>query len=852
MSNLTAANGANAGRAAPRQAAFVVLADGTKLTLNDQPKRLANGDWELATVSGGTTVHDADLWLSETQLALPTGLVSAERPIQTSVVLPDGGRIEGKLLAGDVAKDTTRLSWQRRGGGHSLRLCNAALAGLEIHLRPPGVPALHRFAARRNPLEVHEQDYHAALGDAACGFAIVGDGQPLLPDVMPKLLPDDNWHLSVAGQSRMVPQADIWIVETDVVPEGELASRASPLPTIVVLPDGQRLQGELLGTRLGTEGTWLRWRRNGRELTLHLAAHAVTSIEYTMQPPRRGSQPELACPKNRVPQLRNNADLDAYLAATLQSPQVVEPGLLADLPIWLENHGGSAAARDIFTLAQRLGLALIDPHEVTCAPPAVAAVPPQLVRRTRMVPLRIRQGVLAVATDQPQNREAHSSIEFATGLRVLPLLALPPAIDALLGRQFNQVEDATLLKSLDLGPDYAEDSEQTAHENERLALQKPVVGLVTGLIEDAVRRRASDIHVRPRAEDFEVLFRIDGALVAVRNFAKPLLRAVVSRIKVIAGMDLAEHRLPQDGRVSVSYAGTQIDLRISVLPSVYGESVVLRLLNSSGALRNIAEIGFSAHDEDVFRDILAHSNGMLLVTGPTGCGKSTTLYAALMEVRKQNLNIITVENPVEYHIPDVTQIQVRPEIELDFARILRNILRHDPNVIMIGEIRDHETAGIAVECALTGHLVLSTLHTNNAATTITRLLDLGVESYLLSSTLLGVLAQRLARRNCPHCLEPEQVPPFVRAALGVGADETFYHGIGCSQCNGSGVHGRMAVYELLPVTPEIRRLIVPNADGDAIHASALATGMVPITTHAVELARTGTISLAEAYRIRVE
>jgi type IV pilus assembly protein PilB len=279
---------------------------------------------------------------------------------------------------------------------------------------------------------------------------------------------------------------------------------------------------------------------------------------------------------------------------------------------------------------------------------------------------------------------------------------------------------------------------------------------------------------------------------------------------------------------------------------------VIRILNTAFGLRSIAEIGFGPRDEQLFRDILARSQGMLLVTGPTGSGKSTTLYAAVLECRKQNVNIITVEDPVEAKIEGILQVQINRAAGLSFARTLRNILRHDPDVVMIGEIRDQETAEIAVESALTGHLVFSTLHTNNAATTITRLLDLGLMPYLLKSTLLGVLAQRLARRNCKHCKVPEPVDPHVCEVLGVDPAEVFWVGQGCPKCDGRGVKGRIGIYELLEVTPEISALIVPGADANAIHGLAQRQGMISITRSAVALARTGVISLQEAFAVRVD
>jgi type IV pilus assembly protein PilB len=555
----------------------------------------------------------------------------------------------------------------------------------------------------------------------------------------------------------------------------------------------------------------------------------------------------------RVPLLRSAADLDAYVSSYRQGEiRQLEPHFHIDEPAWCELAGDRTAARDLFRMAQRLGLALVDLHAVDATPAAVAALPPDLAHRFRMVPLRVGQTLIVAATDNTSDGEAQSTIEFSTGRHLLQLLALPAEVRGAIARHYDRIEDNALMKSLMLGSDSDDDSDRSTRENERLAREQPIVRLVTSLIDDAVKRRASDIHVRPREEDFEVLFRIDGALLPVRTFAKPLLRAVISRIKVIAGMDITERRLPQDGRVTVNSGGADIDLRISVLPSVNGESVVMRLLNTKDGLRSLAEIGFTPQDEQIFRDLLARSHGMILVTGPTGCGKSTTLYAALLEARKRDVNIITVEDPVEYHIADVTQIQVNQGIGFDFARVLRNILRHDPDIVMVGEIRDHQTAEIAVESALTGHVVLSTLHTNSAATTVTRLLDLGVEAFLLRSTLLAVLAQRLARRNCRQCTAPERVDPHVRKALGVDDGDVFYRGVGCPHCNGTGVHGRIAVYELMPVTPELRKLIVANVDGDLLHTRAVDAGMVPITNHALALARAGIISLAEVYRIRVE
>ena len=318
-------------------------------------------------------------------------------------------------------------------------------------------------------------------------------------------------------------------------------------------------------------------------------------------------------------------------------------------------------------------------------------------------------------------------------------------------------------------------------------------------------------------------------------------------------MNLAEHRLPQDGRTSfILDNGGKVDLRISVLPTVNGESAVVRLLDPREGLWSLDKLGLSEADRQRVDDVMTRSHGMFLATGPTGCGKSTTLYAMLLEMRKQRINILTIEEPVEFHVADIQQMQVNRAAGFTFASAMRNFLRHDPDVIMVGEIRDHETAGIAVESALTGHLMLSTLHTNTAATTVTRLLDLGVEPYLLRASLLAVMSQRLVRITCPHCREVEQVPARNREALGVGADEVFHVGRGCAHCEGLGVHGRRAVYELLVMSPRLRELVVPGAEADTIHRVAVEEGMVPITQAAVALARSGQISLSEAWRVRAD
>ena len=518
---------------------------------------------------------------------------------------------------------------------------------------------------------------------------------------------------------------------------------------------------------------------------------------------------------------------------------------------WMESHpddvDGATYAR-----AHALGLPLVDLPRLHFDEKVLEILPPNVARRRQAVPLLHKSGVLVLAASDPADADLAPTLALFTGARIALLVSEPRQVRLAITEHYDHVEDAAIARSLGLTGHRIE-SETSDQELQRLALEQPIVRIIGDMFADAAHRRASDIHLRPGAEDTDLLYRIDNELVPVRRFLRTLHPMLVSRIKVLSGMNLAEHRTPQDGRAThVDKDGHTIDLRISVLPTIHGESAAIRLLDTSEGLRNIGQLGFSADDETRFVDLLARNHGMILVTGPTGSGKSTTLYAALLEARKERVNIVTVEDPVEYQIDGVQQMQVNRAAGFTFASALRNILRHDPDVIMVGEIRDRETAQIAVESALTGHLLLSTLHTNTAATTITRLLDLGVESFLLRSTLLGVLSQRLMRRNCPHCLAVESVPAHWRDQLKLGADDIFRRGTGCSRCEGLGVHGRIAVYELMTISSSIRRLIRPQCEAEAIHELAVSEGMVPVPQHAMSLARSGAISLAEAYRLRVD
>ena len=518
-----------------------------------------------------------------------------------------------------------------------------------------------------------------------------------------------------------------------------------------------------------------------------------------------------------------------------------------DLVSWLAMSEG--ADEQSWHQANNMGIPLVHLAKMSADPTATELLKPQQARRLRIVPLRSHRGLLAAAVEDASNVEALSALEFATGDRVIPMIATTRAVREAIARHYDQVEDRETIRQLGLNPQA--DADTAEAEAQRLAREQPVVRIVQSLIADAVARRASDIHLRPGEHATDVLYRIDNELVSVRSLVPALRPAVVSRIKVLGGMNLAERRQPQDGRTRFTLDdGNKVDLRISVLPSMHGESVAVRLLDTRISQWHVDQLGLSEADRQRLEDVMQRSHGMFLVTGPTGSGKSTTLYAMLQELRRRRINILTIEDPVEFDIPDIQQMQVNRAAGFTFASAMRNFLRHDPDVIMVGEIRDRETAKIAVESALTGHLLLSTLHTNTAATTVTRLLDLGVESYLLRTSLLAVMSRRLVRLTCVHCSDIEDVSPHVREVLGVEPDAVFKAGRSCSKCDGLGVRGRRAVYELLVVTPELRELIVANAEADAIHRVAIKNGMVPITDAAVALARSGLIALREAWRVR--
>jgi type IV pilus assembly protein PilB len=494
----------------------------------------------------------------------------------------------------------------------------------------------------------------------------------------------------------------------------------------------------------------------------------------------------------------------------------------------------------------------VDLRRISPDPQALAQIPGRAARHLRGLPLRRHGHLLAVAMAHPDDAESRQSMGFLTDCTVIPFATDEQQLAVALADHYDRQEDAQIAR--DLGLDGGERSNEPGSpiEMERIAGQAPIIRLINEALADATARRASDVHLRPGEHHTELLYRIDDELVPVRRFLPSLLPALVSRIKVIGRMNLAEHRTAQDGRTTFTLPdGRNIDLRISVLPSIHGESVAIRLLDTSQGPRSLDRIGLSTGDRERLDDIIGSDHGLFLICGPTGCGKTTTLYAILQALARQRINILTIEDPVEYRIDGLQQMQVNRAAGFTFAKAMRNFLRHDPDVIMVGEIRDRETAEIAIESALTGHLVFSTLHTNTAATAVTRLLDLGVEPYLLRASLLGAMSQRLVRKLCPACKEVAQTDMRIAGLLGLPADGVYWRGKGCSQCEGLGVRGRKAVYELMRVTGGIMPLIHTGAEADRIHSLAVSEGMVPLTATATALATAGEISLEEAFRTRM-
>ena len=484
-------------------------------------------------------------------------------------------------------------------------------------------------------------------------------------------------------------------------------------------------------------------------------------------------------------------------------------------------------------------------------------VRPDILRANSILPFAFDpddQGILFVALNDPMNMRGRELVSIASKCRIRPYLATASDILLTIDRYYGTDE---MMEAAEL---YTRDNEiDTSVEDEIIREDinsSPVVMLVNSLVEQAVRQRASDIHIEAGPDRIRVRYRVDGALYTTAKYNPQLLPAIIARIKIISGMDIAEKRKPQDGRFSMTVDRREYDIRVSTLPTVYGEKCVMRLNQKKALHRSKQTLGLSADDLVKFDRIMDHPNGIVLVTGPTGSGKSTTLYTALSELNSDTVNIVTVEDPVESNIEGINQVQVNVKSDLTFANALRSILRQDPDIIMIGEIRDSETASIAVQASITGHLVVSTLHTNDSASSVTRLLDMGVESYLIADSVVGIIAQRLVRRLCPNCKKERNMEPYEADYLEIPPKDRLrqklYKSEGCQRCNGTGYYGRIGVYEIMEITPNLRNLIAGRAHTNTLREAAIAEGMLTLKQSVRRLVLDGTTTISEMHSISTE
>jgi len=489
-------------------------------------------------------------------------------------------------------------------------------------------------------------------------------------------------------------------------------------------------------------------------------------------------------------------------------------------------------------------------------PLVLNGVSSRFIQENRVVPIEFKNNVLKVAMADPEDKETIDALQVALSADVVVFAVDPHAVTEYLTRFYGQDSQNMnrIIEDIGGGIEFLREEEEDIGHLKDLAAEAPIIKLVNLIISRAVESRASDIHIEPFEDELKVRYRIDGVLHDIEPIPKKLQAAIVSRIKLMAKLNIAERRLPQDGRIRLKVSEREIDLRVSTIPVLFGESVVMRILKKEGIVIDLELLGFPPDTLTSFNALINKPNGIILVTGPTGSGKTTTLYGALDKINSPDRKIITVEDPVEYQLKGVNQIQVKPQIGLNFANTLRHIVRQDPDIIMIGEIRDLETAEIAIQSALTGHLVFSTLHTNDAPSAITRLLDMGVENFLLSSTVRGILAQRLVRVIDPACKEVDPDPPGREEllSLGIGKDVPVHRGRGCETCAHTGYFGRLGIYELLVVEDAMRKMILTNADSNEIRQTARASGMRTLLEDGAQKIRQGVTTLSEVLRVTQE
>jgi general secretion pathway protein E len=519
---------------------------------------------------------------------------------------------------------------------------------------------------------------------------------------------------------------------------------------------------------------------------------------------------------------------------------------------------GLVAERDVAeALATVLDLQIAAPDDYPEEAIVDESLSPNFLKEAHALPIADTPEGIVLAMTDPLDHFTVQAVEIATQRTVLRRVAVPADVERAYERIYGRGGTAIGQIVEGLGDTEIDGADEDAERLKDLASEAPVIRLVNALITRAVEARASDIHIEPFENNLRVRYRVDGVLQEVESPPSRLRAAVVSRVKIMSKLNIAERRLPQDGRVKLAVRGKEVDFRVSTLPTMHGESVVMRILDKGSTVFDFASLGFEKDTLKGYLELLERPNGILLVTGPTGSGKTTTLYTSLLRLNTPDKKILTVEDPIEYQLEGVNQIQVKPQVGLTFAHTLRSILRQDPDIIMIGEIRDLETAQIAAQAALTGHLVLSTLHTNSAAGTITRLLDMGLEDYLLASTLIGITAQRLIRTLCPHCRESypalDELIEEMQLRRFTEADPIMlYRPVGCPRCSGTGYHGRSGIAEMLVMSDEVRRLTLRRAEAIEIQRAAVAVGMPTLYEDGIRKALKGSTSIEEVLRVTTD
>jgi type IV pilus assembly protein PilB len=511
------------------------------------------------------------------------------------------------------------------------------------------------------------------------------------------------------------------------------------------------------------------------------------------------------------------------------------------------------------TLAKLHGYEYYDLNNVPIPPAVVELVPESVARENAVIPFSEENGALKVLVSDPQDFETFDKLQFILNRKIEIGVSTKESILEAINRNYGQVDgesaDSMLQEFTDTAIDFTETEDDAASDSDDVVdeTSAPIVRLVQLMNTEAVQLRASDIHVEPFEDRVRIRYRIDGILVERDSPPRRLLGALLSRIKILAKMDIAERRRCQDGRIKITAGGKELDLRVSMLPTNHGQSCVMRLLDKDNIKIGVRQLGLSEKDFRQFRNLIRRPNGILLVTGPTGSGKTTTLYAAMNELNRPDRKIITAEDPVEYYLPGVNQVEVRHQIGLDFAKIIRAMLRQAPNVILVGEMRDHETASMGIQASLTGHLVFSTLHTNDAPGAITRMVDIGVPAYLVAGSVIGVLAQRLVRVVCSKCKQPHTPTEAQLDAAGItpeqAASATFMKGAGCSHCGKSGYRGRIGIYELMTMNAKVRELAFAGASTLEIRKAAVKNGMTTLYEDGLNKTMQGITTLEEVFRV---